>query len=210
MGDAPIFHQMKHLMEIHIHGKFHIHSICGSQVIYCQSFLYQEKGGFLAAFGWFSVDYNPKSSPICTKLSPMMQCNAKYHICYGFWYSPENTQKWGQKTYLFGFFQRFFGHTLPLPKGDAQIFCKMKGLMKIHNRATFHLHSICGSQVINFQNFLWQWTSHELGHFGGVLGPNSPKNCSLLVKLAPEIVLKERNIVLKFLWKIPIFTETTP
>ena len=80
--------------------------------------------------------------------------------------------------------------------------------MKIHNRAKFHFHSICGSQVINFQKVLWRWSSHELGHFGFFLGPNSPKNGQILAKLAPEVVLKERNTVLKFLWKIPIFTET--
>ena len=93
--------------------------------------------------------------------------------------------------------------------GDVPIFHQMKHLMEIHIRGKFHLHSICGSQVINFQNFLWQWSSHELGDLGDFLGPNSPKNSSILVKLSPEIVLKERNTVLKFLWKIPIFTETT-
>ena len=75
----------------------------------------------------------------------------------------------------------------------------MKGLMKIHNRAKFHFHSICGSQVKNFQKFLWQWSSHEFGHFGGILGSNLPKNAPILVKLAPEVDLKERNTVLKFL-----------
>ena len=45
--------------------------------------------------------------------------------------------------------------------------------------------------------------------FGGFLGPNSPKNGLILVKLAPEVVFKERNRVLNFFWKIPIFTETT-
>ena len=71
--------------------------------------------------------------------------------------------------------------------------------MEIHNRAKFHLHSICGCHVINFQMFLWQWSSHELGHFGGNLGRNSLKNASILLKLAPEVDLKERNTVLKFL-----------
>ena len=75
----------------------------------------------------------------------------------------------------------------------------MKVLIKIHNRVKFYLDSICGCQVINFQRFSWQWSSHELGHFGGVLGPNWPKNGSILLKLAPEVNLKERNIVLKFL-----------
>ena len=209
MVQAPIFGQMKGPMDIHNCARFHLHSICGSQVIYSQSFWYQKKGGFMAAFGWFLVYYNPKSSPICRKFSPAMQCMAKYHICYGFWYISKNTKKWSQKTYFLGFFQRFFGHTLPRPKSDTQIFCQMKGLMKIHNRAKFHLRSICGSQVINFQKFSWQWSSHELGHFGGFLGPNSPKSAWILIKLAPEVVLEESNRLLKFLSKIPISTETT-
>ena len=81
MGDAPIFGQMKGLMEIHNPGKFHWYSVCSCQVIYFQviyisyiSSSYQQKVGFLAAFGWFFVDYNPKSKPICTKISPVMQC----------------------------------------------------------------------------------------------------------------------------------------
>ena len=81
----------------------------------------------------------------------------------------------------------------------------MKGLMKIHNRAKFHLDSICGSQVINFQMFFGPWSSHELGHFGGIFGPSWPKIAPILLKLAPEVDLKERNTVLKFLGEIPIF-----
>ena len=86
----------------------------------------------------------------------------------------------------------------------------MKDLTEIHNRAKFHCHSICDCQVINFQMFSWRWSSHELGHFGGFWGPNWPKNDSILLKLAPEVDLKERNTALKFLGEIPIFTETTP
>ena len=40
------------------------------------------------------------------------------------------------------------------------------------------------------------------------MGPNSPKNGQIFAKFAPEVVLKERNTVLKFLLKIPIFIET--
>ena len=109
-----------------------------------------------------------------------MQFKAKYHICYGFWYSPENTKKWSLRV---------------TPKS----FVKWKVSWR---------YSICSSQVINFQKFSWRWSIHELGHFGGFLDPNSPQNPWILVKLAPEVVLKEKNTVLKFLWQIPIFTET--
>ena len=45
---------------------------------------------------------------------------------------------------------------------------------------------------------------------GGFWGPNWPKNDSILLKLAREVDLKERNTALKFLGEILIFTETTP
>ena len=45
--------------------------------------------------------------------------------------------------------------------------------------------------------------------FGGFLGPNSPKNGQIFVRLAPKVVLKERNRALKFIGEIPNFTETT-
>ena len=50
MGDAPIFGQMKGLMEIHNPAEFHLHIVCGSQVINFQRFSYQEKGGFWVVF----------------------------------------------------------------------------------------------------------------------------------------------------------------
>ena len=77
--------------------------------------------------------------------------------------------------------------------------------MEIHNRANFHCRSICGSQVIIFQMFSGPWSSHELEHFGDFLGPNSPKISSILLKLAPEVDLKETSTVLKFLGETPIF-----
>ena len=112
-------------------------------------------------------------------------------------------QEMDPKNRCFGLFSEDFGHALPLPKDDAQIFCQIKGLMK------FHLDSVCGSQVINFQKFSWRWSIHELDHFGVFLGPNWSKIGSILVKLAPEVMFRKRNRVLKFFSKIPIFTETT-
>ena len=110
------------------------------------------------------------------------------------------------KKPIFGvFLRRFYGHALRPPQCHVYIFCQMKGLMKIHNRAKFQLRSICGSQVINFQMFSGPRNSHELGHFGGFLGPNSPKNASILLKIAPEVDLKEINTVLEFLEEISSF-----
>ena len=84
----------------------------------------------------------------------------------------------------------------------AQIFCQMKGLTKIHNRAKFHLHSFCGSQVINFEKVSWQWSIHELGHFWGFLSPNSPKYAPILLKLASiGSIRRETNSVSRILEK---------
>ena len=70
---------MEGLMEIHNRANFHLHSICGCQVIYLQNFWYQQIWRFWAAFGWFLGYYDPKS-----KFSQVIQCKANYHICYGF------------------------------------------------------------------------------------------------------------------------------
>ena len=60
-----------------------------------------------------------------------------------------------------------------------------------------------------FKNFRGDGASMNWAILGVVLGLNSTKNGSILVKLAPEVVFKERNKVLKFFWEIPMFTETT-
>ena len=51
---------MKDLMKIHNLVKFHLHSICGCEVIYFQSFWYQQNWRFWAAFGWFLGYYDPQ------------------------------------------------------------------------------------------------------------------------------------------------------
>ena len=63
MIDAPIFCEMKGLIEIHKCGKFHQYSIFHCEVIYLQRFSEQQKVGFLAASGWFVKDYPPPSPP---------------------------------------------------------------------------------------------------------------------------------------------------
>ena len=94
-------------MEIHNRAKFHLLHICGCQVIYFQSLSYQQKGAFWAAFGWFLVDYKPKSSRICTKFSPVMQYKVKYHICHGFLFSFENWKNGAKKPIFWHFFKGF-------------------------------------------------------------------------------------------------------
>ena len=75
------------------------------------------------------------------------------------------------KNQFWGIFSELLRPRPATPYGHAQIFCQMKGLIKIHNRAKFHRYSVCGSQVTNFQKFSWRWSIHELGHFGCGFGP---------------------------------------
>ena len=84
----------------------------------------------------------------------------------------------------------------------------MKGLIKIHNRGKFYQYSIFGCQVMNFQNFLYQFSIHEMALFGEVLSPNSPKYRQILLKFSPQVVFKEQKQCFKNLWKTQIFTET--
>ena len=65
----------------------------------------------------------------------------------------------------------------------------------MYNRGKFHLYSICGCQVIKFEMFSWRCSIHEMAHFGGFLGPNSPKNGQIFLKFLPEIVLKDSKRV---------------
>ena len=99
------------------------------------------------------------------------------------------------KKPFFGIFSKFFRPRPPNHLMPRANLLSMKGLMEIDNRAKFYFHSVCSSQVKNFQKVSWRWSIHELGHFGRFLGPNSPKYCPILMKLAPEVVFKERNRV---------------
>ena len=128
------------------------------------------------------MDYNPKSSPICTKLSPAMQCMAKYHICYGFWYSFGNSKNGAKKNHFLAFFHRFSGHAPWTPLCHAQIFCQMKVLLVINNRGKFHRYSICGCQVRRFQSFSCQKKGEFLATFGWFLGHNFRKSGQILYK----------------------------
>ena len=120
------FHQMKVFIEIHNRAKFRLHRICGCQVIHLQSFSYQQKGAFWAAFGWFFMHYNPKSIPICTKLSQVMQCKVKYHICYRFWFIIENSSNWTKKPYFWCFFRGFWATPSDSLSTTPKYFVKWK------------------------------------------------------------------------------------
>ena len=98
-------------------------------------------------------------------------------------------------------FQRFFDCALLRPMSYAPIFCRMKGLMKIHNRDKFHQCSLCGSQVINFPMFLWRCSIYEMAIFGGFLGPNSPKYCQILLNISKKVIFKEIQTVFEEFWK---------
>ena len=109
--------------------------------------------------------------------------------------------KWSQKTVFLAFFQRFSDHVLLLPTNDAHTLCQMEGLMEIHNHGKFHLYIISGCPIINFQMFSWRCSIHELVHFGGFWGPNSPKYGPILLKLAPEVAFKETQTLCQEFWK---------
>ena len=92
----------------------------------------------------------------------------------------------------------------------SQFLGQMKGHVKMHNRGKFHLYSIFGCEVIKFQIFSWRGSTHEIGHFGGFLGPNSPppgKDCPIWLKFLPEVVLKDIKIVWRILEKFNFFLK---
>ena len=79
------------------------------------------------------------------------------------------------------------------PATYIPIYSHLKGVININNVGKFHLYSICGCHVIKFPMLLWWWSIHEMAHFGRSLRSNSPKYCPIVLKLLPEVVLKERK-----------------
>ena len=116
-----------------------------------------------------------------------MQCKAGHHIWYDFWYSSKNSKKLSQNPNFLAFLQWFIDHACLPPTDRASIFFQMKGLIVIHSPGKFHEDSICGFKVIKFQMFLWRCSSHEMGPFGGFLGPFFPKYGCNLLKFGPEV-----------------------
>ena len=71
---APQFlRQMKGLMKIHIRGKFHRYSICGSQVIKFQMFSWRCSIHKMAHFGGFWDNNFPQTCQILLKLGPEVE-----------------------------------------------------------------------------------------------------------------------------------------
>ena len=72
-----------------------------------------------------------------------------------------------------------------------QFLYQIKGLMEMYNRGKFHLYSISGCEVKKFEMFSWRWSIHEMAHFWAFSGPKSSKCGSILLKFAPQLLLKE-------------------
>ena len=123
-----------------------------------------------------------------------MQCKVTHHICYGFWFSPKNSRKLIQKSDFVAHFQRIFVYVLLRPAIYVPIFCQMKGLLKIHNLGKFHYYSYCGCEVINFQNFSYWFSIHEMALFG-FFWALIPPNCQILLNFLPEVVFLETKTV---------------
>ena len=78
---APIFSQIKGLMVIHNHGKFHQYSISGSQVINFQMFSWQCSTYEMAPFGGFLGLFSLKYGSILLKNSPDAVYCKKKIVC---------------------------------------------------------------------------------------------------------------------------------
>ena len=102
---------------------------------------------------------------------------------------PKYMSKLSQKLNFFlPYFKRLFVYALLHPLSSTLIFCKLKDLIKVHNCGKFHLYSVCGCQVKNFQSFSCKIRIHTGPIFEGLLGPCSPKNGLILLKFALEVV----------------------
>ena len=97
----------------------------------------------------------------------VMECKAVHQVFDTLYSILKKRSKLSQKTDFLAHFERFFNYTLLRPPSYVPIFCQIKDLMVIHARNKFHQYSIPGSQVMNFQMFLWQCSIHEIASFGG-------------------------------------------
>lgn len=120
---------------------------------------------------------------------------------------PKYMSKLSQKLNFFlPYFKRLFVYALLHPLSSTLIFCKLKDLIKVHNCGKFHLYSVCGCQVKNFQSLAYQTAAMQGSFLRRVLGSFSHKFVLTLLKFAPEI--SRQKHCLKNLWKMWIFMRT--
>ena len=131
-----------------------------------------------------------------------------HQACDIFYFIVKKYLKLSQKTNYLAHFERFSNCAPLYLLSYAPIFCQIKGHMVIHNRGKFHQHSICGSQVINFQMFSWQCSIHEMAPFWGFLGPFSPKYGSNQLKFEVEVVYHKTKTVYEQCFKIKCLSTT--
>ena len=125
-----------------------------------------------------------------------------HQICERFYFIVSKWIKISQKTVFWLILKGFLGTLSYALWVTPQFLCQMKNLMKIYNCGKFHLYSICGSKVINFQMFSWWWSIYEMTTFGWFLGPFSPKHGYNLLKFWPEVVYYEKKSFCKQCFKI--------
>ena len=120
-----------------------------------------------------------------------MQYKVMHHIYHGFYKMlkiPKNSAKKLIFWFIFGSFWITPYYALEV---TPQFLYQMKELIQIHNRGKFHLYSISGCEVKKFEMFSWWWSIHEMAHFWAFSGPKSSKCGSILLKFAPQLLLKE-------------------
>ena len=62
---------------------------------------------------------------------------------------------WPKNLFFVSFCKFFFLYALLHPMNYNRRFCQMKGLNKIYICGKFHQYSLCGSEIKNFQSFLY-------------------------------------------------------
>ena len=127
----------------------------------------------------------------------MMTCKLMHHICYSFYWSIKKWSKLDSKK--MGFFVYALFHPMSYPPK----FCQMKDLIKIHICGKIYQYSICCCEIKIFQSLSYCFKINEMAPFGIVLGPYSPKYCSIFLKFSPEVASNKINTVWKIYLKNP-------
>ena len=122
-----------------------------------------------------------------------------HQICYVFYWSIKKLSKLAQKADCFGSVWEFFVYALLHPISYTPRFCQMKDLIEICICGKLNQYSISGCEVKNFLKAFCVDSVSMKWPLWGVLGPYSPKYCSVLLIFWPEVIFQSKK---HSVWKI--------
>ena len=178
MVDALILCQMKGLMKIHVRGKFHFYTICGSKVINFQIVSWQCRSHEMGPFWGFHSSFSPKDSSNLLKFGPEVvhrETKSVYEQCFKIMNLSTNGT-YPKFSFLDNFWAQFTpGKQIILPKN--QIFPRNYILSTIR----WHKSQVPDKSENSYKNY------QKYPFFGPKMGLNCPLGPAQGVKTNSQI-----------------------